>query len=264
MILSRFPAPSGSDPKKPPKYTYTGQSELVEEDGGWKIRFLTSGTFTLLSPAKTDIDVFLVGGGGGGDYRNGGGGGYTITYTLRIFKSVEYPVSIGAGGAGWISGTVATDGSGSAAFNQSAAGGKAGTSDSGGVGGSGGGGGITGYGFGGMGGSDGSGGAASSKRPGGAGQGRTTREFEEPDNTLYSGGGGGAGGQNSGEPGGAGGDGGGGHGGNIYGAVAEGSTSATFYGGGGGGMSGDPSGAGRWGKGYQGICIIRNHREVTA
>ena len=67
MILGKFPAPGGGvDPTKPPKYTYTGQSELVTEDGGWKIRFLTSGTFTLLSPAKLDIDVFLVGGGGAG------------------------------------------------------------------------------------------------------------------------------------------------------------------------------------------------------
>ena len=80
-----------------PQFTYTGQSETIVEEGiGWKIRFLTSGTFTLLSPDRMMIDAFLVGGGGGGNRGylvssngvagGGGGGGFTGTFFVQVEK----------------------------------------------------------------------------------------------------------------------------------------------------------------------------------
>ena len=50
-----------------PNFTYTGTYETVDDgDGNWRIKFLTSGIFTLLKPKQLLIDVFCVGGGGGG------------------------------------------------------------------------------------------------------------------------------------------------------------------------------------------------------
>ena len=68
MLENGFPCGSAPDtPKGPPDYTYTGQAQTVDDgDGNWRIKFLTSGTFMLLSPDTLDIDAFLVGGGGGG------------------------------------------------------------------------------------------------------------------------------------------------------------------------------------------------------
>lgn len=49
-----------------PNFTYTGTYETVDDgDGNWRIKFLTSGIFTLLKPKQLLIDVFCVGGGGG-------------------------------------------------------------------------------------------------------------------------------------------------------------------------------------------------------
>ena len=49
-----------------PNFTYTGTYETVDDgDGNWRIKFLTSGVFTLLKPKQLLIDVFCVGGGGG-------------------------------------------------------------------------------------------------------------------------------------------------------------------------------------------------------
>ena len=54
-------------------FTYTGESSLSTDSGGWKIKFLSSGTFT---PKKTlTIDAFIVGGGGAGG-EGGPVGGY--------------------------------------------------------------------------------------------------------------------------------------------------------------------------------------------
>lgn len=48
-----------------PNFTYTGTYETVDDgDGNWRIKFLTSGIFTLLKPKQLLIDVFCVGGGG--------------------------------------------------------------------------------------------------------------------------------------------------------------------------------------------------------
>ena len=66
-------------------FTYTGTYTWVDDgSGNWRLKFLTSGTFT---PNKNVIvDAFLVGGGGGGwrpagaNGGGGGGGGYTLTH----------------------------------------------------------------------------------------------------------------------------------------------------------------------------------------
>lgn len=46
-------------------YTYTGNSVYVDDGNGkWRIKFLSSGTFTPTKNVK--VDIFAVGGGGGG------------------------------------------------------------------------------------------------------------------------------------------------------------------------------------------------------
>ena len=46
-------------------FTYTGNYQIISEDdsGNWKIKFLTSGTFTAMNDVL--IDIFAVGGSGG-------------------------------------------------------------------------------------------------------------------------------------------------------------------------------------------------------
>ena len=210
-------------------YTYTGSSQLVQEDDGWKLKFLTSGTFT---PNKDlTIDTFLVGGGGSGCenaakvnsttyiFSNygvagaGGGGGYTKTQVaISLVANTAYPIVIGAGGAATTSSSkMGNNGGASSGFNTSAAGGQCGSQiapngnyshTQGGDGGSGGGGcymrGQTGsqtaYK---QGGSDGSNAIQTSTGSNGAsitmygvGQKTTTREFKESTGELYAGGGG--------------------------------------------------------------------------
>ena len=231
-----------------PKFEYTGDYEYIDDgSGNWRIRFLTSGTFT---PSEDmAIDAFLVGGGGGGGQNSstyklssGGGGGYTTTQlNITLTAKTAYPIVIGAGGAP--STTHATgDGEKTTAFSQTAAGGKEGRRNKGGLGT------IANGGYGGSGGgdceqalsitahdgqSDGGGGTDS-----GEGQGTTTREFGESTGTLYSGGGGAY--AYSGEKG-NGGAGGGANGG-------ESAVDNTGGGGGGGGYGGS------------GIVVIRNTR----
>lgn len=228
---------------KLPKFTYTGNYELIEDGGGnWRIKFLTSGIFT---PAKgMSVDVFLVGGGGGGrsitGSGGGGGGGYTTTVLkTSLTASTEYTVTIGAGGGNLANGGATSFGSYSAAGgkNPGAMGGV------GGAGGSGGGGYITsspytGY----AGGSDGSDGVSGGGSTPGKGQGTTTREFGESTGDLYAGGGGGNSAYSGGQ--GAGGDGGGG---------AGGQSGTPNTGGGAGGGGSDVTGG-------SGIAIIRNAR----
>lgn len=151
-------------------FTYTGDYQICDDsDNNWRIKFLTSGTFTPLDNMM--IDSFLVGGGGGGSH------------------SIDQGETSG------------TRGGTSSAFNITAAGGYSASlqqgsgnpySRRGGNGGSGGGGGHC------NGGSDGSDGgsyntdSSSQRNFGGKGQGTTTREFGEHTGDLYSGGGGGA------------------------------------------------------------------------
>lgn len=152
-------------------FTYTGEYVIVPEgdSGDWKVKFLTSGTFTATDALL--IDVFAVGGGGGG--------GVSSDY-------LEY---------------AGTDGGQSSGFGSTANGGKccgihtkSGSKEYvyAGAGGSGGGSGHC------NGGSDGSNGGTYSLNGdkyytyGGNGQGSTTREFGESTGDLYAGGGGGA------------------------------------------------------------------------
>lgn len=241
--------------------TYTGSWAWVDDgiingQKAFRIKFLTSGTFT---PAKAIIiDVFLVGGGGGGGNANGvsggiggGGGGYAGTWSsITISAGTSYPVVIGAGG------TAQTNG-GSTSFNAT-------YSKSGGIGGvqndtygknGGSGGGAGSYTTSaGAGGSNGANGSASGTLTGGVGQGTTTYEFGDSSLTLYGGGGGGGAGANGGA--GAGGAGGGAAGGATY----NGGNSASANTGGGGGGAGRASSLLYGGSGGSGICVIRNHR----
>lgn len=237
--------------------SYTGSWAWVDDgNGSYRVRFLTSGTFT---PAKTIvIDVFMVGGGGGGrngvSNQNGGGGGaggYAGTWqSITLNANQSYTVTIGAGGTanGGTGGTTSISGSGIATLSK--AGGAPGAAFYyGGIGGSGGGG------PGGTGGSDGSNGSGSNY---GSGQGSTTREFGEAGATLYAG----AGGGGVLGTGGAGGAGGGGAGGGApYSGTAYAGTAGTnnLGGGGGGGGSSTTNGA-AGAAGGSGIMIIRNHR----
>ena len=234
-------------------FTYTGDYLVIDEgNGDWRVKFLTSGTFTAVSDLL--IDVFAVGGGGGGGFNSsnkvgsGGGGGYTKTVnSLVLNANTEYPIIIGDGGA-TVSNGSGSDGGDTSAFSVIANGGKGGansTSGGGsalfgkaGDGGSGGAGTSTKTPYYGNGGSDGSNGGGNTNSCG-TGQGTTTREFEEPTGDLYAGGGGSFYNNNII---GLGGDGGGGNG-KINGT--------TNSGGGGGGHA----------NGGSGIVIIRNHRE---
>ena len=235
-----------------PTYTYTGNSQLIDDgNGNWRIKFLTSGTLTLtsLGIGTSKIDVFLVGGGAGGAGSGaGGGGGYTKTVKkVSVTLKSSNAIVIGAGG------NADENGGSSSAFGYSVSGGKTGNFD-GGDGGSGGGSGFRKQELAsaGSGGSDGSNGGNGYYK-GGTGQGTTTREFGEASGKLYAGGGGG-GGNNYGPasvcyPGGTGGAGGGGAGGRTEGSAGE-----TNTGGGGGGTSGVLYAGG------SGIVIIRNAR----
>lgn len=259
MIVSHFPG-GGSVGNKPiyEEIMYSGSMAYVDDGGdNWRIKFLTSGEFTL-KKAMT-VDIFAVGGGGNGADWNrresgeagggGGGGGYTNTIMSRELEAGKtYVVTIGAA-----NGTSSLVEKGGETICE-AAGGKSASAQNGGNGGSGGG--PAGWG-------------AKVSQPasdgnsasdittsttvrckGGIGQGTTTREFGEDTGDLYAGGGAGAMLYALG----VGGEGGGGN-------AAYDSTHATNGGentGGGGG--GTYNSMGTPGQGGSGIVIIRNHR----
>ena len=90
--------------------TYTGNCEVVDDgNNDWKVKFLTTGTFTLNSDLS--IDIFVVGGGGGGAKgsaykaqasRGGGGGGGGAAITVKSFPATTnttYGIDIGAAGS---------------------------------------------------------------------------------------------------------------------------------------------------------------------
>lgn len=162
-----------------PEYTYTGESELIDDgDGNWRLKFLTDGDFELKTPLCSAIDVFAVGGGGGGGQFAGGGGGYTKTvYAQSLDIENSYSITIGQG-AGYLGTGGTTTG-----FGVEANGGAGGTQSgrNGGAGGSGGGA------HGALGGINGSNGDNHWREAyyGGAGQRTTTREFETPATTTY-------------------------------------------------------------------------------
>ena len=229
-----------------PKFTYTGTYEYIDDGGGnWRIKFLSSGVFKPLKDMT--IDVFLVGGGAGGSNGfGGGGGGYTKTVKkTKLSSGTEYNIEIGAGGG--VNGAGGT----TSAFGNSASGGSPGDNfGHGGNGGSGGG-------------SEKQAGASDGNSAGGTGQGTTTREFEEIDGDLYSGGGGGGNAGDGTNPG-AGGDGGGGAGGHAsgyYPFIISHAIAGTPNTGGGGGGRGYASGKyANAAAGGSGIVIIRKHK----
>ena len=235
-----------------PRYSYTGDHQLIkDENNHWRIKFLSSGVLTWLSP-DAEIDVFLVGGGGSGS-AGGGGGGYTQTHKKQnLEKNQRVQIYVGAAGE---------DGSGGTSYygNLYAQGGTSTRLNGiGGDGGSGGGGGeresdpSNPSGTAGRGGSDGGNGEnLSSYSYGGRGQGRTTREFGEPEGALYSGGGGGRD-LYGGAPGGEG----------TPVIAAHGASAGSLRGGGPGGGYGGGGGGSSSGKskGAQGIVIIRDAR----
>ena len=173
-----------------------GTYQVLDDGGGnWRIKFLSSGTFTPLKDMV--VDAFLVGGGGGSgnSFCGSGGAGYTTTVqSIVLAANTAYPIVVGAAGTNGNSSN-STNGGETTAFSASAAGGKCSANGAsskvtpGGNGGSGGGGsGSIPYGkaAGGTDGSDGTDGASK----GGTGQGTTTREFGEANGDLYASGGG--------------------------------------------------------------------------
>lgn len=213
MIISQFP--SGGSGGAVPQFTYTGQYTVVLDSGGWKVKFLSSGTLTMKSSAV--VDVFLVGSGGNGQGRNrytyegyyrtnyGGGGGSGYTFTQKEVSLVaghEYGIVVGSSGNA--SEFVAQDETEAETIYYFANPGQNASSTAGGDGGSGGAGlGVyvtypNGSYYAGTrvvnGGTDGGNGERSISGSGGApgtGQGTTTREFGEPSGELYASGGGG-------------------------------------------------------------------------
>lgn len=73
-------------------YTYTGNSVYVDDGNGkWRIKFLSSGTFTPTKNVK--VDIFAVGGGG-----SGAGDGSSVSGTRGSNGSANRG---GGGGGGW-------------------------------------------------------------------------------------------------------------------------------------------------------------------
>lgn len=239
---------SGGGGYPPPVFAYTGESELITDSNGWRLRLLTSGSLTFFElNSAENIDIFLVGGGGGAgayntrDGAGGGGGGYTKTVrAVAPVANVTYEVQIGSGGAVGQNGNashISGDG-----ISADVIGGFCGSSGSGGSGGSGGGALFEDGGSDGSSGADYTVGATGVVVVGGAGQGATTREFGEASGDLYAGGGGGSGTSNGGLGGG--------------GGAEENGASNTGGGAGGSNTNATVGGAG--------IIVIRNHREVSA
>lgn len=264
---SRTVAPEPDKHTVMPEFTYTGRYQLINDgrraDGtqNWRIKFLTSGRL-VFSKVVENLTVFLVGGGGGGAAHGGGGaGGYTTTQNVTATEGEEYQINVGNGGRGGVKEGDYNGKSGgqSSAFGARANGGGGGLHQDGMFGTYGGSGGSGGGGFGsGNGGADGAGGTTGTKNyPGGAGQGRTTREFGERGGTLYAGGGGGG---TYSEWGYVGGKGGAGGGANAHqGQFEEGHSAKSNTGGGGGGGLKQATGS-DGGDGGSGIVVLRNRR----
>ena len=96
--------------------TYQG---LDDGGGNWRIKFLSSGTFTPLKDMV--IDAFLVGGGGGSgnSFCGSGGAGYTTTVrSIVLAANTAYPIVVGAAGT---NGNPSSAGGETTAFTASAA-----------------------------------------------------------------------------------------------------------------------------------------------
>ena len=260
-LISNNYSCSNSSVGSSPIFTYTGNCEIVDDNNGnWKVRFLTNGDLTFTR--DVDIDVFLVGGGGsGGGWQGttesatgsgGGGGGYTKTsVNVAITSNVSNPIVIGEGGAAInAKSSNGKAGGSTSAFGITVAGGKGGNGSSyphsGGDGGSAGG--TRGY----CGATDGANHTGVSGTRTSIGQGITTREFGESTGALYASGGGG----NSSSDCGIGGSGGGNN--SVLATAGQANTGS-----GGGGAWWESSNM-KSGAGGSGIVIIRNSRGNTS
>lgn len=110
-----------------PDFTYTGEYQLVNEEGGnWKLYLITSGTFTPNVNMTVDVCLFGGGQGGRGGYNNStswasggtpGQPGLSTTVMNYILEAgVAYTVTIGAGGDGSTNGANAASPGGSTSF----------------------------------------------------------------------------------------------------------------------------------------------------
>lgn len=258
--ISRLSGSESTDTSPFPEFTYTGQSQLIDDgNNNWRIKFFTSGVLNFTSLKQQSLDVFCLGGGGspsdsGNSALGGGGGGYTTTQKGVVAAiNTDYPIVVGAGGtaagvAGGLSsafGTVANGGRATVDKTTNLHGGCDGGSGGGAAN-------YSGTNPAGDGGSDGGNGGNSPYSndagylgKGGTGQGTTTREFGEATGTLYAGGGAGKnGGGGGGTPGVDGSAGAGGGASQLVAAPAN-------YGG--GGSQAFPIGG-------SGIVVIRNSR----
>lgn len=215
--------------------------DIITNDGTyWYHAFLSSGTFT---PLKTlSCNMLVVAGGGGGGWNAGGGGGGAgglLALTSQSLSTINYTVTVGAGGAAAVANGNRGSVGNNSVFSSSTAlgggggqGGSAGTSD----GGSGGGGATDG------------GGTSGTSGAGTVGQGNNggIGNFSGSGSTRQYAGGGGGGAGAVGVTASAGVGGNGGAGSNTYSTWAT--TTSTgisgYYAGGGGGGAGRESGAG--------------------
>ena len=90
-------------------FTYTGNYQIISEydSGNWKIKFLTSGTFTAMNDVL--IDIFAVGGGSSGGLSMGrssnsslaaGGGGASGYNKTDETNGLKYAIENKGGGGG--------------------------------------------------------------------------------------------------------------------------------------------------------------------
>lgn len=252
----------------------------ITDSGGYRYyNFAASGTFSVTSGSRTDLEALIVGGGGsGGAFRAGGGAGGAVRVITGITADAatgSYAVTVGAGGGAVTGQAAGNNGGSSSVFGTTSLGGGGGSTTSGGsgnngaAGGSGGGAGGSASGTptggtagtGGNAGGNGSVSGTTSERRGGGGGGAagvgtnaTTSacgnggagsSYSWPTATYYGAGGGGG---TSGTTGGSGGTGGGGAGGSSAGSGNGGNASGIGAGGGASGPSSTTSGTGAAGR----------------
>lgn len=269
MLLGGIASTEDAPPFKLPEFT--GNHAIFGDEIAGRIELYESGELTL-SPGA--YDVFLVGGGSGAPYTpsdsslvgGSGGGAGGFTYTEKGFvveRESAINVVVGAGGTSGTAGFPSTvdliskilTANGGTDESAPAWNGKTDYKHTNGFNGGSGGGARSGQESSrGDGGSDGGNGVSSTqgriRSYAGTGQGKTTRAFEEPEMTLYAGGGGG--GAYPGATPGKGGAGGGGDG-----ASNGTGKSGTPNTGGGGGSSGKGYGGIAGAAGGSGIVIVR-------
>ena len=83
----------------------TGGNIVANDGTYWYHAFLSSGTFTPLKALSCDALVIA---GGGGGLSGGGGAGGLLAYTSQSLSTINYSVTVGAGGASYTNGTNST------------------------------------------------------------------------------------------------------------------------------------------------------------